>query len=206
MAWRRPGDKPLPEPMMVSLLTQICVTRPQLVNWFQCTNIYAMENWIWLSDMLLTFAAKIMTNANRGKVDICIRIRRHSLRNPNIYPPTPRKKVIIIIPKRSPKPVCRASKLLNTESTMIYNHPSLARSKTYHDDVIKWKHFPRYWPFVRGIHRSPVNSPHKGQWRGALMFTLICARINGWVNNREAGDLRRYRAHYDVIVMLYFFL
>ena len=31
-----------------------------------------------------------------------------------------------------------------------------------HDDVIKWKHFPRYWPFVRGIHRSPVNSPHKG--------------------------------------------
>ena len=32
-----------------------------------------------------------------------------------------------------------------------------------HDDVIKWKHFPRYWPFVRGIHPSPVNSPHKGQ-------------------------------------------
>ena len=70
-----------------------------------------------------------------------------------------------------------------------------------HYDVIKWKHFPRYWPFVRGIHRSPVNSPHKGQWRGALMFTLICARLNGWVNNREAGDLRRHRAHYDVIGM-----
>ena len=44
-----------------------------------------------------------------------------------------------------------------------------------HDDVIKWKHFPRYWPFVRGIHRPRVNSPHKGQWRGALMFSLICA-------------------------------
>ena len=70
-----------------------------------------------------------------------------------------------------------------------------------HDDVIKWKHFPRYWPFVRGIHRSPVNSPHKGHWRGALMFSLICVWINGWVNNREAGDLRRYRGHYDVIVM-----
>ena len=53
-----------------------------------------------------------------------------------------------------------------------------------HDNVIKWKHFSRYWPFVRWIHRSPVNSPHKGQWRGALMFTLICGRINGWVNNR----------------------
>ena len=70
-----------------------------------------------------------------------------------------------------------------------------------HDDVIKWKHFPRSWPFVRGIHRPPVNSPHKGQWRGALMFSLICVWINGWVNNREAGDLRRHRGHYDVIVM-----
>ena len=72
-----------------------------------------------------------------------------------------------------------------------------------HDDVIKWKHFPCYWPFVRGIHRSPVNSPHKGQWRGALMFSLIYARINGWVNNREAGDLRHHRTHHDVIVMWY---
>ena len=63
--------------------------------------------------------------------------------------------------------------------------------------------FPRYWPFVRGIHRSPVNSPHKGQWRGALMFSLICAWINDWVNNGDAGDLRRYRDHYDVIVMLH---
>ena len=71
-----------------------------------------------------------------------------------------------------------------------------------HYDVIKWKHLPRYWPFVRGIHRSPANSPHKGQWGGALMFSLICVWINGWVNNREAGDLRRYRAHYDVTVMI----
>ena len=44
-----------------------------------------------------------------------------------------------------------------------------------YDDVIKWKHFPRYWPFVQGIHLSPVNSPQKGQWHGALTFTLICA-------------------------------
>ena len=70
-----------------------------------------------------------------------------------------------------------------------------------HDDVIKWKHSPRYWPFVRGIHRFPVNSPHEGQWRGALMFSLIFVWINDWVNNREAGDLRRYRGHYDVTVM-----
>ena len=77
-----------------------------------------------------------------------------------------------------------------------------------HDDVIKWKHFPRYWPFVRGIHRSPVNSPHKGQWRGrgTLILSLICVWINGWVNNREAGDLRRYRARYDITVMCNYYI
>ena len=71
-----------------------------------------------------------------------------------------------------------------------------------HDDVIKSRHFSRYWPFARGIHRSAVNSPHKGQWRGALMFSMICAWRNGSVNNREAGDLRRHRGHFDFIVML----
>ena len=71
-----------------------------------------------------------------------------------------------------------------------------------HDDVTKWKHFPCSWHFVRGIHRWPVNSPHKGQWRGALMFSLICAWINGWVNNRDAGDLRLHRANYDVTIMI----
>ena len=69
------------------------------------------------------------------------------------------------------------------------------------DDVIRWKHFPRYWPFVRGIHRSPVKSPHKGQWRWALMFSLICAWIDSWVNSCEAGESRRHRVHYDVTVM-----
>ena len=61
-----------------------------------------------------------------------------------------------------------------------------------HDDVMKWKYFPRYWPIVRS---------HKGQWRRACEFTLICVWMNGWVNNREAGDLGRYRAHSDVTVM-----
>ena len=66
----------------------------------------------------------------------------------------------------------------------------------------QWKHFPRYWPFVRGIHRSPVNSQHKGQWRGALMFSLIWAWTDSYTINGDVGDLRRYRAHYDVIVMV----
>ena len=68
-------------------------------------------------------------------------------------------------------------------------------------DVIKWKLFPRYWPFMWGIHRSRGNSSHKGQWRGALMFSLICAWASGWANNRNAGDLGRHCPHYDVTVI-----
>ena len=85
------------------------------------------------------------------------------------------------------------------------------RCPEVHDDVTKWKNFPRYWPFARGIsndkemhlyREAVISSVHKGQWREALVFSLICDWINGWVNNREAGDLRRHRAHYEVTVML----
>ena len=65
---------------------------------------------------------------------------------------------------------------------------------------MKWRRFPRHWPFVRGIHWSPVNSTHKGQWRGAL-FSLLCAWTNCKVNNRDAGDLTRHCAQYGVTVM-----
>ena len=55
-----------------------------------------------------------------------------------------------------------------------------------------WRHqvetFPRYWPLVRGFHPSFANSPHTGQWRGALKFSLTCAWTNVWVNNRDTGD------------------
>ena len=64
-----------------------------------------------------------------------------------------------------------------------------------HYDVIK------YWPFVQEIHRSQVNSPPKGQWRRTLTLSLISAWTNGWINNRDIGDLRRHRAHYDVTAM-----
>ena len=70
-----------------------------------------------------------------------------------------------------------------------------------HDGIIKWNNFSSYWPFVRGIHWSTGNSPHKGQWRGALMFSVICAWAKHWVNNRDAADLRRHRTHYDVTVV-----
>ena len=72
---------------------------------------------------------------------------------------------------------------------------------TFHDDAIKWKHFSRYWPFARGFHRSPLNSPHKGKRLGALMVSLICIWTNDWVNNRDAGDLGRHHVHYDVTIM-----
>ena len=84
---------------------------------------------------------------------------------------------------------------------LLRRHTYIESTISLHDDVIKWKHFPCNWPFMRVIHRWPVNSPHKGQWRGALMFSLICPWINAWVNNGEAGDLRRNRTHYDVTVM-----
>ena len=71
----------------------------------------------------------------------------------------------------------------------IGRHLNTTKQRTnrpHHDDVLKWKQFPRYWPFVRGIHRSPVNYLHKGQWRGVWMFSLIFVWINGWVNNRDS--------------------
>ena len=59
------------------------------------------------------------------------------------------------------------------------NHNVFVRHLSRHqDDVIKWTYFPRCWPFMGGIHRSLVDCPHKGQWRGALIFPLI--NIHSW--------------------------
>ena len=90
----------------------------------------------------------------------------------------------------------------------------LRSNSNCHDDVIKWKHFPRYWPFVRGIHRFPVNSPHKGQWRGALMIFLICVWINGWASiyrrltwlyPKFCNVTRTREVHWAVLVCAFFF-
>ena len=70
-----------------------------------------------------------------------------------------------------------------------------------YDDVIKWKHFLRYWPFVWGIHRSPPRGFPSQRWLGALMFPLTYAWINDWANNRAAGYLRRHSTHYNVTVI-----
>ena len=68
-------------------------------------------------------------------------------------------------------------------------------------DKGRWRHQMETFSALLTICAG--NSPQKGQWRGALMFSLICDWITGWLNNREAGDLRRYRAHYDVTVMAF---
>ena len=86
----------------------------------------------------------------------------------------------------------------NKTVTWTNTDQTFCRLLFMHDCVIKWKLFPRFCTIVRGIHRSPVNSPHKGQWREALMFSLICRWTNSWGNN---DDLRRYRARFDVNVM-----
>ena len=82
--------------------------------------------------------------------------------------------------------------------TALLNHWCIIGGLTW------WRHqiyFPRYWPFVRGITRSPVNSPHKDQWHGALLSSLISAWTNDYVNNIDAGDLRCHRIYHDVTVI-----
>ena len=77
----------------------------------------------------------------------------------------------------------------------------------FHDDVINWKHFPRYCPFVRWIPRSPVNSPHKGQWHGALVFFCLkrlSKQLGGWLFETPSGSLwrncnvKRYNTFYTL--------
>ena len=64
------------------------------------------------------------------------------------------------------------------------------------------KTFSALVAYCGGIYRWRMNSPHKGRWRVTLMFSLICARTSGWVNNRDAGDFGRHHAHYEVTVMI----
>ena len=99
--------------------------------------------------------------------------------------------------------ICAFSLNKRSSSLKIYVHDLYGSpgNSLALDDVSNWKHFPRYWTFVQEMHWSPVNSPYKGKWRGALMYSWICACINVWVNDCVAGDWRRHRAHYYVIVM-----
>ena len=94
-----------------------------------------------------------------------------------------------------------------TLNIMRFEAKSIPKNKMAHIAFYsRWRHQMETFsafncPFGRGIHRSPVNYPYKGQWRGAWMFSFICAWTNVSVNNQDAGDSRRHRIHYDVSVM-----
>ena len=64
-----------------------------------------------------------------------------------------------------------------------------------HNDVMTWKCFLHYWPFVWGIHRSPVDSPHKGpeMQRFDVFFCLFA--ISCWTNSPVASDFRCLNSH-----------
>ena len=122
MAWRRPGDKPLSEPMMVRLPTHTCVTRP---HWVNLSNNYS-NNWLYI-----TIFQSI----------VCL-----------VY----------------------ANDMLKYQSDILSIYGE-TRGFYLHDDVIKWTQFPRYCPFVREIHRSPV------------------------VPLREASDAELWRFHWSAL-------
>ena len=141
MAWHRPDDKPLSEPILVSLLTLYASLG---LNELRCAQ-GLLVLFFFLFRKTLFHSIKIETNDAEVHQACCV--------------------------------------LFYSGYEYLVDSCELCTRLcqgwfTGHDDVIKWNHFPRYWTFVRGIHRSPVNSPHKGQWRGASVFSLICAWIN----------------------------
>ena len=79
--------------------------------------------------------------------------------------------------------------------------PAKQKERTWWRHVIKWIHCQCYGPFVRRIHRLPVDSPHEARCRESLIFCLIGTWTNGWANNQDAGDLRRHCVHYGVAVV-----
>ena len=88
----------------------------------------------------------------------------------------------------------------------LYRTPRTRKSRSIkwtHGAVINWNIFHVTRPFVRGIHLTPVDSPHKGQRRAALMFSFIYGWVNGWAYNRDAGALRHHRAHFDVKIQIH---
>ena len=108
--------------------------------------------------------------------------------------------LISVLVKANPVPVWLAVQFYNLFLTTTGFNAFPAKQKPECEHHLSWwRHQMETISALLAL--CPVNSPHKGQWRGAWMFSLICTRINGWVNNGEAGDLRRYRAHHDVTVM-----
>ena len=294
MAWRRSGDKPLSEPMMVRLLTHICITRPQWVNQFAFIVATLIDELvslgslgtnfseIWIKSFQLSIknlhlkmpSAKWgsfgsdfkVININcqiRKEIDMTLKLRSHTRwavaerRRADFDIPAPLPQVcshirgadagrsaiswgqrwfgarsfeadaenwvlepfvaewillcsayvwthVMICAEANFPPAC-VNVPLELEIPHITSAFCLINAAWYwqeHNDLIKWKHFLCHWPFVRAMHQSPVDSPHKNRWRRALMFSLIRAWTNSWANNRHTSDLRCHHVHYDITVMI----
>ena len=185
------GNKPLSEPILIIVLKRICFTRPQWVTQFTRNDDLIMVLSLNIGvkppvNPALVSLPEICASPNT----ICVDVFGYLLsglqwsRTQNGY----------LAVRAHAFPWFRASLCYSGKDLKIWD--------------IHW-HFPSSngnisrvtGPLCAGIHRSPVNSPHKGQRRGALMFSLFCAWTNSWVNNRDAGDLKRHRPHYDVPLM-----
>ena len=103
--------------------------------------------------------------------------------------------IVNFIPNRMlPFPIIINFNILETERCLTFQNCMFLLNSVI---GLLFYHFRK----INLILQSPVNSTHKGQWRGALILPLICVWTNAWVNNRDAGDLWRYRVHYDVTIM-----
>ena len=177
MAWRPPGDKPLSEPMMVRLLTHMCVTRPEWVNTSSDSPLYVVD----LNIAITVAADGLAPDGARPSAGTVLTTKLDMFSSMSMS-----------------LPVIQC--LFYAADYMSQNS---LRDLPKHDYIIKWRHFLSYWPFVRGIHWSLVDSPHEGQWCSALMFSLICTWTNGWANNPDTGDLRNHHTHYDIAVIVW---
>ena len=172
MAWRRSGDKPLSEPMMVSSPTHICVTRPQ-----------------WVKERYYIGISSPSTDKRR-------------------FYYLKRATVPYIVPSVCPcvtKSHDAFGGMVSTRQAVLINcHGSCE----WHGCEVTtwWRHQMETFSALLAIcaGNSPVTHefPAQRPVTRTLMFSLICAWINGWVNIDEAGDLRHHRAHYDVTVMV----
>ena len=102
---------------------------------------------------------------------------------------------------------CALSQRVDLFSPYLFRSQEKDQENAFKVSSVTWwciqmETFSALLAIVRGVHQSPVNSFQKGQWRGALMFSLICAWTHDWASQRDADDLRRHRAHYDVNVMI----
>ena len=76
----------------------------------------------------------------------------------------------------------------------IVSHNDFNKSQAAFQAISWWRHQMETFSALLVIcEGNPLLIPHKGQWRKALMYSLICAWINDWANNRGAGDLTRHR-------------